>query len=45
MKTKDVVIRIFDLYHSGLSYQKIKNIFNEEKVLGKTNWYDTGKCS
>ena len=41
MKTKDVVIRIFDLYHSGLSYQKIKNIFNEEKVLGKTNWYDT----
>ena len=41
MKTKDVVIRIFNLYHSGLSYQKIKNIFNEEKVLGKTNWYDT----
>lgn len=41
MKTKDVVVRIFDLYHSGLSYQKIKNIFNEEKVLGKTNWYDT----
>ncbi len=41
MKTKDVIVRIFDLYHSGLSYQKIKNIFNEEKVLGKTNWYDT----
>mgnify|MGYP000489403087 FL=1 len=41
MKTKDVIIRIFNLYHSGLSYQKIKNIFNEEKVLGKTNWYDT----
>ena len=38
---KDVVVRIFDLYHSGLSYQKIKNIFNKEKVLGKTNWYDT----
>ena len=41
MKTKDVVIRIFDLYHSGLSYQKIKNIFNEEKVLGKDNWRDS----
>ena len=21
--------------------KKLKNIFNEEKVLGKTNWYDT----
>ena len=41
MATKDVVIRIFNMYHSGLSYQKISNILNEEKVLGKTNWYDT----
>ena len=41
MATKDVVIRIFNMYHSGLSYQKISNILNEEKALGKTNWYDT----
>ena len=39
--TKDVVIRIFDMYHSGLSYKKISNVLNEEKILGKTNWYDT----
>lgn len=29
------------MYHSGLSYKKISNILNEEKVLDKTNWYDT----
>lgn len=39
--TKDIVIRIFDLYYNGYSYQKISNIFNEEKVLGKTNWRDS----
>ncbi len=38
---KDVVIRIFEMYHSGLSYKKISNVLNEEKVLDKTNWYDT----
>ena len=38
--TKDVVIRIFELYHNGLSYQKIANLFKEEKVLGKDNWRD-----
>ena len=38
--TKDIVIRIFDLYHNGLSYQKIANLFKEEKVLGKENWRD-----
>lgn len=41
LTTKDVVIRIFEMYHSGLSYKKISNILNEEKVLDKTNWYDT----
>ena len=40
--TKDVVVRIFELYYEGYSYQKISNLFNEEKVLGKTNWRDTG---
>ena len=39
--TKDVVIRIFELYHSGMSYQKISTLFNEEEVLGKTNWRDS----
>lgn len=38
--TKDIAIRIFELYHNGLSYQKIANIYNEEQVLGKTNWGD-----
>ena len=33
--TKDVVVRIYDLYYNGYSYQKISNLFNEEKVLGK----------
>lgn len=39
--TKDIVVRIFDLYHNGYSYQKISNLFNEEEVLGKTNWRDS----
>ncbi len=39
--TKDVVIRIFNLYYNGNSYQKISNILNSEKVLGKTNWRDS----
>ena len=39
--TKDIIIRIFDLYYNGYSYQKISNRFNEEKVLGKDNWRDS----
>ena len=39
--TKDVVIRIFELYHKGISYQKISTLFNKEQVLGKTNWRDS----
>ena len=39
--TKDVVVRIFDLYYNGLSYQKISSLFNKEQVLGKTNWRDS----
>lgn len=38
---KDVIVRIFDLYYNGYSYQKISNLFNEEKVLGKDNWRDS----
>ena len=40
--TKDIVIRIYDLYFEGKSYYNIATIFNEEQVLGKTNWKDTG---
>lgn len=36
----EIVERIFDLYLKGNSYQRIANIFNEEKVLNK-KWYDT----
>ena len=39
--SKDVVVRIFNMYHDGLSYKKISNILNDEKVLGKTNWRDS----
>ena len=39
--TRDVVIRIFELYHKGISYQKISTLFNKEQVLGKTNWRDS----
>ena len=39
--TKDIVIRVFDLYLEGKSYQTIATIYNEEQVLGKTNWRDS----
>ena len=39
--TKDIAFRIFDLYYNSYSYQKISNLFNEEKVLGKDNWRDS----
>jgi len=38
--TKDQIIRIFNLYHQGNSYQTISNLYNKEKVFGKTNWCD-----
>ncbi len=31
--TKDVVVRIFEMYLEGKSYQTIANILNKEKVL------------
>ena len=39
--TKDIVIRVFNLYLEGKSHQAIANIYNKEKVLGKSNWYDS----
>ncbi|MDD2518657.1 MAG: recombinase family protein [Bacilli bacterium] len=39
--TKDVIVRVFDLYLEGKSHQTIANIYNEEKILGKENWYDS----
>ncbi len=39
--TKDIIVRVFDLYLEGKSHQTIANIYSKEKVLGKTNWYDS----
>ena len=38
--TKDDIIRIFNLYYEGNSYQTISNLYNKEKVFGKTNQCD-----
>ena len=37
---KDIIIRIFDLYMKGYSFQKISNIFNKENILNK-KWKDS----
>ena len=37
--TKDIVVRMFQLYFEGNSYQKIANIFNAENV-GNKRWRD-----
>ena len=39
--TKDIVIRIYNLYFEGFTYNTIAKLFNKEKVCGKTNWKDT----
>ena len=39
--TKDVVIRIFNMYLEGKSYQTISNTLNAEKVLYPKLWRDT----
>ena len=39
--TKDIIVRVYDLYLERKSHQTIANIFNKEQVLGKTNWYDS----
>ena len=39
--TKDIVVRLYDLYLEGKSYQTIANIYNKEQVLGKINWLDS----
>ena len=39
--TKDIVIRVYNLYFEGLTYNTIAKLFNKEKVLDKTNWKDT----
>ena len=38
--TKDVILRIFNIYLEGKSFQTIANILNEEKVLTPKNWTD-----
>lgn len=37
---KDVIIRIFNMYLEGKSYQTIANILNAEKVLYPKKWVD-----
>ena len=32
---------MYDLYLEGKSYQGIANIYNQEEVLGRTNWLDS----
>ena len=39
--TKDIVIRIFNMYLEGKSYQQISNTLNDEKVLYPKHWRDT----
>ena len=41
LATKDIIVRVFNLYYEGNSYQTIANLFNKEEILGKTNWYDS----
>ena len=38
--TKDIVVRMYQLYFEGNSYQKIANIFNKENV-GNKKWRDS----
>ena len=38
--TKDVIIRIFNMYLEGKSYQTIANILNADKVLSPKKWVD-----
>ena len=38
---KEIILRIYDLYFTGNSYQKISNLFNKEKVNNQDNWRDT----
>ena len=39
--TKDIVIRIFNMYLEGKNYQQIANILKEEKVLAPKQWRDS----
>ena len=39
--TKDIVVRIFNMYLEGKSYQQISNTLNKEKVLAPKHWRDT----
>ncbi len=41
LATKDIIVRVFNLYYEGNSYQTIANIFKKEEVLGRTSWYDS----
>lgn len=39
--TKDIIVRVFNLYLEGKSHKTIANIFNKEEVNGRNTWYDS----
>ncbi len=39
--TKDIVIRIFNMYLEGKSYQQIANILKNEQILSPKKWKDS----
>ncbi len=39
--TKDIVIRVFNMYLEGKSYQQIANTFKEEEILAPKKWRDS----
>ena len=39
--TKDIIIRIYNMYLEGKSYQQIANILKEEKILAPKKWRDS----
>ena len=39
--TKDIIIRVFNMYLEGKSFQQIANIFKEEQILFPKKWRDS----
>ena len=39
--TKDIIIRVFNMYLEGKSFQQIANIFKEEQILSPKKWRDS----
>lgn len=39
--TKEIIIRVFNMYLEGKSFQQIANIFKEEQILFPKKWRDS----